>query len=124
MISEDDLSLKLRVYITGGGCQGFQYGFAFEFNQEADDWCLQLPVFKASVFTVLSALSAAADPCASGADFVAPVVKILVDPISLQYLRDAEIDYVADGYGERFVVHNPSAKTTCGCARSFTPEAA
>jgi iron-sulfur cluster insertion protein len=123
MRSEGDESLKLRAYITGGGCQGFQYGFAFEFDVESDDWMIRIPVPISDLGRVpqfCSALTMAYDPSASALS----VVTVVVDPISLQYLRDAEIDYVADGYGERFVVHNPNAKTTCGCARSFTPEAA
>lgn len=123
MRSEGDESLKLRAYITGGGCQGFQYGFAFEFDVESDDWMIRIPVPISDLGRVsqfCSALTIAYDPSVSALS----VVTVVVDPISLQYLRDAEIDYVADGYGERFVVHNPNAKTTCGCARSFTPEAA
>ena len=122
MVSEGDETLKLRAYISGGGCQGFQYGFAFEFDTEEDDWVLRIPVpvldhERLSRFFSSLALSQHKTHCL-------PMVTILVDPISLQYLQDAEIDYVVDGYGERFVVHNPNAKTTCGCARSFTPEAA
>ena len=101
MRSEGDESLKLRAYITGGGCQGFQYGFAFEFDVESDDWMIRIPVPISDLGRVsqfCSALTMAYDP--------------------------SVIDYVADGYGERFVVHNPNAKTTCGCTRSFTPEAA
>lgn len=123
MRSEGDASLKLRAYITGGGCQGFQYGFAFEFDVESDDWMIRIPVLISDLGRVpqfFSSLMMTYDPSASSL----PVVTVVVDPISLQYLRDAEIDYVVDGYGERFMVHNPNAKTTCGCARSFTPEAA
>ena len=112
-----------RISIDGGGCQGFQYGFAFEFDVESDDWMIRIPVPISDLGRVsqfCSALTMAYDPSVSALS----VVTVVVDPISLQYLRDAEIDYVADGYGERFVVHNPNAKTTCGCARSFTPEAA
>ena len=127
MLLEGDRSLKLRAYISGGGCQGFQYGFAFEFEKADDDWELQLPAPgpDSAVHVFMNRLSdycAAKRPGELSADL--QMVSVLVDPISLQYLRDAEIDYVADGYGERFVVHNPNAKTTCGCARSFSPAAA
>ncbi|MCB1589840.1 MAG: iron-sulfur cluster insertion protein ErpA [Xanthomonadales bacterium] len=85
----DDLAL--RVYINGGGCSGFQYGFAFEEGSEDDDLRLEQ----------------------SG-------VTVLVDPISLQYLDGAELDYSESLRGAQFVVRNPNAKTTCGCGSSFS----
>jgi iron-sulfur cluster insertion protein len=84
----DDLAL--RVYINGGGCSGFQYGFAFEEGSEEDDLKVEQ----------------------SG-------VTVLVDPISLQYLEGAELDYSESLRGAQFVVRNPNAKTTCGCGSSF-----
>jgi iron-sulfur cluster insertion protein len=94
---EDNLNLKLRVYVTGGGCSGFQYGFTFAEDIQADDT------------VVTKELEAAA-------------VRLLVDPISLQYLMGAEIDYKEDIEGEQFIIRNPNAKTTCGCGSSFSTE--
>ena len=96
MQEEDNLELKLRVYITGGGCHGFQYNFAFEQDQSADD---------------ISFDSNNTDK---------KLVRIIIDPISLQYLDKSTIDYVCDGQGERFIINNPNAKTTCGCNNSFS----
>ncbi len=88
---EANPELMLRVYITGGGCSGFQYGFAFEESREDDDLRLQQEG-----------------------------VTVLVDPLSLQYLAGAEIDYMESLTGAQFVVRNPNARTTCGCGSSFT----
>ncbi|WP_240125444.1 iron-sulfur cluster insertion protein ErpA [Thermomonas alba] len=88
---EGNPGLKLRVYIQGGGCSGFQYGFEFDEGQEPDD------------------LAIATD----GAT-------LLVDPLSLQYLMGAEVDYSESLAGAQFVIRNPNAKTTCGCGSSFT----
>jgi iron-sulfur cluster insertion protein len=88
---ESNPELMLRVYISGGGCSGFQYGFAFEEAREEDDVSLQQEG-----------------------------VTVLVDPLSLQYLAGAEIDYTENLTGARFVVRNPNARTTCGCGSSFT----
>lgn len=96
MQEEGNLELKLRVYIEGGGCSGFQYGFDFTEDKELDD-------------TVISK---------SAKDIM---VNLLVDPMSLQYLIGAEIDYVKDLEGERFIIRNPNAQTTCGCGSSFSP---
>ena len=88
---EGNAALKLRVYIQGGGCSGFQYGFEFDEGQNEDD----LPI-------------------------VTDGVTLLVDPLSLQYLLDATVDYTASLTGAQFVIRNPNAKTTCGCGSSFT----
>lgn len=88
---EGNQQLALRVYIQGGGCSGFQYGFSFDENRAEDD----LAVHKAGV-------------------------TLLVDPLSLQYLTGAEIDYSESLAGAQFVIRNPNAKTTCGCGSSFT----
>ena len=88
---EGNASLKLRVYIQGGGCSGFQYGFEFDENQAEDD------------------MAVATDG-----------VTLLVDPLSLQYLMGAEVDYSESLQGAQFVIRNPNAKTTCGCGSSFT----
>ena len=82
--------LMLRVYIQGGGCSGFQYGFTFEEVEAADDTVVE-----------------------NGG------VRLLIDPLSMQYLTGSEIDYKEDLQGARFVVHNPNAATTCGCGSSF-----
>lgn len=92
---ESQPDLKLRVYVTGGGCSGFQYGFSFDETSQADDTVVTRTV-------------------QSGQD-----VHLLVDPISLQYLANAEIDYKEDLEGDRFIIRNPNAKTTCGCGSSF-----
>ena len=88
---EGNADLKLRVYISGGGCSGFQYGFEFDENQAEDDLALQRDG-----------------------------VTLLVDPLSLQYLVGAEVDYRESLQGAQFVIRNPNAKTTCGCGSSFT----
>ena len=88
---EQNPNLKLRVYISGGGCSGFQYGFTFD-EQSADD---DLAV-------------------------VNDGVTLVVDPLSLQYLMGAEIDYAENLHGAQFVIRNPNAKTTCGCGSSFS----
>ena len=80
----------LRVYIQGGGCSGFQYGFALESEENQDDMIVETEG-----------------------------VKLLVDPMSFQYLMGAEIDYLEDLQGARFVINNPNATTTCGCGSSF-----
>ncbi len=88
---EGNDNLKLRVFVTGGGCSGFQYGFSFDESVNEDD-------------TVISN---------NGAE-------LLVDPLSYQYLVGARIDYVEGLEGSRFVVDNPMASTTCGCGASFS----
>lgn len=87
---EDNPGLMLRVFISGGGCSGFQYGFTFEENAADDD----TKVEKGGV-------------------------TLLVDPMSFQYLAGAEIDYQEGLEGAQFVIKNPNAKTTCGCGSSF-----
>ena len=88
---EGNHELKLRVYITGGGCAGFSYGFKFEENVKEDDTKLQNQG-----------------------------VTLLVDPMSVQYLAGSEVDYKEGLQGSQFVVHNPNASTTCGCGSSFS----
>ncbi len=88
---EGNAALKLRVYISGGGCSGFQYGFEFDEEQAEDDTVVQR-------------------------DGVA----LLIDPLSLQYLHGAEVDYSESLQGAQFVIRNPNAKTTCGCGSSFS----
>ncbi len=88
---EGNPALKLRVYIQGGGCSGFQYGFEFDEQQNEDD------------------LAVATDD-----------TTLLVDPLSLQYLLGAQVDYTESLHGAQFVIRNPNAKTTCGCGSSFS----
>lgn len=88
---EGNPALKLRVYITGGGCSGFQYGFTFDEAQAEDDFVLEREG-----------------------------VTLLCDPLSLQYLTGAQIDYAENLRGAQFVISNPNAKTTCGCGSSFS----
>ena len=88
---EGNPELKLRVYISGGGCSGFQYGFTFDEARAEDDFALDKHG-----------------------------VTLLVDPLSLQYLGGAEIDYAESLTGAQFVIRNPNARTTCGCGSSFS----
>ena len=88
---EGNDALKLRVYVTGGGCSGFQYGFTFDENINDGDTAVER----------------------SGVTF-------LVDPMSYQYLIGAELDYQEDLQGAQFVIRNPNASTTCGCGSSFS----
>jgi iron-sulfur cluster insertion protein len=88
---EENQALKLRVYITGGGCSGFQYGFSFEEAAAEDDAAIEKDG-----------------------------VTVLVDPMSFQYLVGSEVDYTEGLEGSRFIVNNPNAATTCGCGSSFS----
>lgn len=88
---EGNPELKLRVFVTGGGCSGFQYGFTFDEDVADDDTTMQ----KAGV-------------------------TLLIDPMSLQYLAGAEIDYQENLEGAQFVIKNPNATSTCGCGSSFS----
>lgn len=88
---EGNPNLKLRVFITGGGCSGFQYGFTFDEKSEDGD-----------------------------TEVRNQNVTLLIDPMSIQYLAGAEIDYKSDLEGSRFVIRNPNAATTCGCGSSFS----
>ena len=88
---EGNNELKLRVFVTGGGCSGFQYGFTFDEKSEEGDTRVENEG-----------------------------VTLLVDPMSFQYLAGAEIDYSEGLEGAQFVIRNPNATTTCGCGSSFT----
>lgn len=88
---EGNADLKLRVFVTGGGCSGFQYGFTFDEVTNEDD-------------TVMGKNG----------------VTLLIDPMSYQYLVGAEIDYTEGVEGAQFVIKNPNATTTCGCGSSFS----
>ena len=88
---EGNSELKLRVFVTGGGCSGFQYGFTFDEETSDDDTTMQKDG-----------------------------VTLLIDPMSLQYLVGAEIDYQENIEGAQFVIKNPNATSTCGCGSSFS----
>jgi len=88
---EGNDNLKLRVYVTGGGCSGFQYGFTFDEEVNEDDTSV-----------------------------VNGGVTVLIDSMSIQYLQGAEVDYKEDVNGAQFVIRNPNATTTCGCGSSFS----
>ena len=90
MASKEQSNLCLRVYIQGGGCSGFQYGFQLDNDQDDSDILIE------------------------NED-----VRVVIDPLSMQYLEGAQIDFKNDLMGSRFVVHNPNASTTCGCGASF-----
>ncbi len=91
IVEEGNDDLKLRVFVTGGGCSGLQYGFTFDEIANDDDTVMEK----------------------NG-------VKLLIDPMSYQYLVGAEIDYTEGLEGAQFVIKNPSATSTCGCGSSFS----
>lgn len=91
LAEENNSNLKLRVYVTGGGCSGFQYGFAFDDEVSEDDTAVERDG-----------------------------VTVLVDSMSIEYLQGAEIDYKDDLSGSQFIIRNPNATTTCGCGSSFS----
>ncbi len=91
LADEDAKDLKLRIFVSGGGCSGFQYGFTFDENQNEDDFIVE----------------------ESG-------VILLVDAMSMQYLQGAVIDYKEEAMGSQFVITNPNAQSTCGCGSSFS----
>lgn len=88
---EGNANLKLRVYITGGGCSGFSYGFTFDEQSKEDDTIVE-----------------------NGA------VTLLIDAMSIQYLGGSQVDYESGLMGSRFIVNNPNASSTCGCGSSFS----
>jgi iron-sulfur cluster insertion protein len=91
IVEEGNPDLRLRLYVTGGGCSGFQYGFAFDDQLAEDD--LQI---------------------------VTDGVALVVDPMTQQYVLGARVDFEDGLEGSRFVIHNPNAQSTCGCGSSFT----
>ena len=105
---EGNLDLNLRVYITGGGCSGFQYGFSFDESTNPDDT------------VIVRAVNDEEDEGDEGSSGGQTQVRLLVDALSYQYLDGAEIDFRSDLQGEQFVIRNPNAKTTCGCGSSFS----
>ena|SRR3990167_3030941 len=111
---EENPKLNLRVFITGGGCSGFQYGFTFDEAISSDDLVIEKKLEE--IGNEEEEGGEGGDSGNGGAFFV----KLLVDPLSLQYLQGAEIDYREDINGAQFVIRNPNAKTTCGCGSSFS----
>lgn len=103
---EDNDNLMLRVFITGGGCSGFQYGFTFDEEVGDED-------------NVVKRTVNYDDPNDPGQQNQMTVT-LLADPMSLIYLMNSEIDYKEDLSGARFVIRNPNAQTTCGCGSSFS----
>lgn len=91
LAEENNPNIKLRTFVQGGGCSGFQYGFTFDEEQNEDDF-----------------------------EFPIGDTKVLVDAMSMQYLQGAEIDYKEDLSGSSFSIKNPNAQTTCGCGSSFS----
>lgn len=91
LIQEETDAGYLRIFVQGGGCSGMQYGFAFDDQQNEDDFVVEQKS-----------------------------VKFLVDSMSMQYLQGATIDYKEDFEGSNFVIQNPNAETTCGCGSSFS----
>jgi iron-sulfur cluster insertion protein len=91
IVEEGNPDLKLRLYVTGGGCSGFSYGFAFDDAVAEDD-----------------------------TQIVTAGVSLVVDAMSLQYVVGARVDFEDGLEGSRFVIHNPNAQTTCGCGSSFS----
>lgn len=112
---ENNPNLKLRVFVTGGGCSGFQYGFTFDENINDDDTVVEKHVCVKAKDGEEDEESGEGGE--SGGEMV---VKLLIDPMSYQYLVGAEIDYKEDLNGAQFVIRNPNAKTTCGCGSSFS----
>ena len=92
ILSEDGSNAKIRIYVQGGGCSGFSYGFAVEDDVQEDDLV-----------------------------FNDKDVEVLIDPVSLAYLDGITVDYKNDLQGERFAILNPQAASTCGCGSSFSP---
>jgi iron-sulfur cluster insertion protein len=92
LLEENNPNLKLRTFVQGGGCSGFQYGFTFDEERNEDDWEIPLD----DKWTVV------------------------IDSMSMQYMDGAVIDYQEDLHGSNFSIKNPNAQTTCGCGSSFS----
>ena len=91
LAEENNPNLKLRTFVQGGGCSGFQYGFTFDEEQHEDDYVIERPG-----------------------------MSILIDAMSMQYLAGSTIDYKEDMMGSSFTITNPNAESTCGCGSSFS----
>ncbi len=106
MCEEENLQLNLRIFVTGGGCSGMQYGFTFDEEVNEDDTVIKREVV----------MEAATDEGGESGG----TVQFLIDSMSLQYLVGAEVDYSEDVQGAQFIIRNPNAKTSCGCGSSFS----
>ena len=95
ILEEGEPNLKLRVFVQGGGCSGFQYGFTFDESINDDDFIIDK-------------------------EFEGKTITFLVDAMSFQYLQGAKVDYIEDLSGSQFVIKNPNASSTCGCGSSFS----
>jgi iron-sulfur cluster insertion protein len=95
IMEENNSNLKLRVFVQGGGCSGFQYGFTFDEFSNEDDFIIEKEIHNYKV-------------------------QLLVDAMSAPYLQEASIDYVENLQGAQFSIKNPNATTTCGCGSSFS----
>jgi iron-sulfur cluster insertion protein len=91
LAEENNPNLKLRTFVQGGGCSGFQYGFIFDEEQNEDDFIIERPN-----------------------------LRVLIDAMSMQYMLGATIDYKEEIMGSSFVITNPNAQSTCGCGSSFS----
>jgi iron-sulfur cluster insertion protein len=91
LAEENNPNLKLRTFVQGGGCSGFQYGFTFDEEQNEDDFLIERPG-----------------------------MKLVIDSMSMMYLEGAVIDYIEELMGAQFTIKNPNAKSTCGCGSSFS----
>jgi iron-sulfur cluster insertion protein len=91
LAEENNPKLKLRTFVQGGGCSGFQYGFTFDEEQNEDDFAVEKPG-----------------------------MTLLIDAMSMQYLQGATVDYTEDLMGSQFTIKNPNAQSTCGCGSSFS----
>ena len=91
LLEQNNPNLKLRIFVQGGGCSGFQYGFMFDEEQSDDDIAIQ-----------------------------SPGVRVLVDSMSMMYLEGAEADYKEEIMESRFIINNPNVSSTCGCGSSFS----
>lgn len=91
LLEQNDKSLMLRIFIQGGGCSGFNYGFTFDTEKNDDDF-----------------------------EYMTGNAKVVVDGMSLQYLQGSTVDYKEQIMGSNFVINNPNAATTCGCGSSFS----
>lgn len=122
ILEEGNLNLKLRVFITGGGCSGFQYGFSFDEEINEDDFEI--------IKKFIKKISLTAETETPSDQTETPLIdnqeaeiKLVVDAQSFAHLKGAEIDYRKDIHGEQFIIrNNPNAKTTCGCGSSFSTE--
>lgn len=120
MQEEDNFDLKLRAFVTGGGCSGMQYGFTFEETINDDDTVITVNIKAAEYNDKANEQQSDENEGGDGGATSENSVQLLIDPMSLQYLLGAEIDYTEDVQGAQFVIRNPNAKTTCGCGSSFS----